>query len=73
MNPSQKTIHGVETQWLSSKEKVLGEAVSKVGHADSDLGHDRICHYWFHWMEWKYLLESYLLVKYISLKFIFIW
>ena len=25
----EKTVHGVETHWISGKEKVLGEAVSK--------------------------------------------
>ena len=29
------TAHGVETDWLSSKEKVLGTTVSKEGHSES--------------------------------------
>ena len=29
----KKTVHGVETHWLSGKEKVLGAAVSKESHA----------------------------------------
>ena len=30
----KKTVHGVETHWLSNKEKVLGAVVSKEGHAE---------------------------------------
>ena len=43
----EKTVHRVETHWLSSKEKVLGAVVSKEGHADSVLGHEKTHHYWF--------------------------
>ena len=43
----EKTVHGVKKHWLSNKEKVLGATVSKEGHADSLLGHERIHHYWF--------------------------
>ena len=35
----KKTVNEVETHWLSGKEKVSGEAVSKEGHADSLLKH----------------------------------
>ena len=31
--------------WLSIKEKVPSTAVSKEGHADSHLGHERTHHY----------------------------
>ena len=30
----EMTVHGMETHWLSCKEKVSGSAVSKEGHAD---------------------------------------
>ena len=42
-----KSVHEVETHRLSGKEKVLGAVVSKEGHADSLLGHERTHHYWF--------------------------
>ena len=31
------------------KEKAMGVAVSKEGHADSLLGHKNSHHYWFPW------------------------
>ena len=31
----EKTVHGIETLWLSGGETVLGAAVSKEGNADS--------------------------------------
>ena len=31
----KKTVHGVETHWLSSIEKIPGLLVSKEGHADN--------------------------------------
>ena len=37
----QNTVHGVETHWLSRKEKVMGTAVRKESHADSLLRHER--------------------------------
>ena len=43
-----KTVHGVETHWFSNRE-VLGEVVSKEGHADCLQGHERTLHYWFPW------------------------
>ncbi len=43
----EKRVHGVETHWISGKEKVSGAAVSKVAHADSLLEHDKIYHYLF--------------------------
>ena len=33
----KKTVDGVETHWLSTKEKVLSAMVSKGGHAESVL------------------------------------
>ena len=33
-------VYRMETNWLSSKEKVLGAVVSKEGHANSLLGHE---------------------------------
>ena len=50
----KKTINVEETYWLSGKEKVLGTAVSKEGHADSHLGHERTHHYWFLWDRCNY-------------------
>ena len=37
----EETVYEVETRWLSGKEKVLGAAVRKEGHANSLLGHKR--------------------------------
>ena len=37
----KKTVHGGKACWLSSKEKVLGAAVSIEGHANSLLTHKR--------------------------------
>ena len=31
----EKTVNGVEPHWLPSKEKALGEEVSKEGNADT--------------------------------------
>ena len=45
----EKTIHGMETHWLLSKEKLLGTVVCKEGYADSLSGHERTCYYWFLW------------------------
>ena len=36
----EKTVHEVETHWLSGKEKVPGVAISKEGDAISVLGHE---------------------------------
>ena len=41
-----KAVNKVEAHWLSCKEKV---PVSKEGHADSLLGHERRHHNWFSW------------------------
>ena len=49
MNQSKRTAHGMETHWLSGKEKVPGAAVSKGGHADSLLGYEKTYYYWFPW------------------------
>ena len=45
----EKTIHGVETHWLSRKEKVPGVALSKEGQADCPLEHERTHNYSFCW------------------------
>ena len=37
----ERTVHAVETDWLSNKEKIPCTVVSKEGHADSLLGHER--------------------------------
>ena len=43
----EKIDHRVETHLLSGEEKVLGTVISKEGHADSHLRHERAHHYWF--------------------------
>ena len=45
----KKTFHGVETHWLSSKEKVPDVFFNKEVDTDSVLGHERISDYWFSW------------------------
>ena len=45
--PLQKTTHREETYWLSGREKVPREVVSKESHTDRLLGHEGIHHYWF--------------------------
>ena len=41
-------VHGMEVHWLCGKETVPDDAVvSKEGHADSFLGHERIHYNWF--------------------------
>ena len=37
----EKTVYGIETHWLSGKGKVLGTAVNREGHADSNLEHEK--------------------------------
>ena len=49
----KKTLHRMETHWLSDKEKVPGAITSK-GHADCLLGHERTHHNWFSWKRRKY-------------------
>ena len=44
---------GVETQSLSSKEKVPVTALNKEGDADSLQRHERIHHYWSLWKSWN--------------------
>ena len=46
---AKKTVHGVKTHWLSSKEKVPGAIVSKEDNADSLLGYVRTHPYLFAW------------------------
>ena len=45
---AEKTVYGVETHWLSNKEKVIGAAVNK-DDIDSLRAHERTHHYWFPW------------------------
>ena len=45
----KKTVHGVETHWLSSKNKAQGAVVNKEGETDCLLGHERTHDYWFPW------------------------
>ena len=47
----EKTVYGVEIRWLSGREIIPDAVVSKEGHADSYLGHERTHHYWFPWKE----------------------
>ena len=49
----EKTIHGVETHWLSGKKNIRGAAISK-DNANSFMGHERIPYYWFLWKECDY-------------------
>ena len=42
--PESKGTNRMETHWLSSKENVLGAVISKEGHADSLLEHERSHH-----------------------------
>ena len=37
----KKSVHGVETDWLSIKDKVPDTAFSKEGHTDSVLGYEK--------------------------------
>ena len=37
----EKAVHGAALHWLSGKEKFPGAVVSKGGHADSLLGHEK--------------------------------
>ena len=47
-------VHGEKTHWLSGKERFLGAAVSKEGHTDSVLEHEKSYHYWFPWKRSNY-------------------
>ena len=38
----KKTVHGGETHWISSKEKVLDAVINKEGHTDNVLGYKRL-------------------------------
>ena len=57
----EETDHGLETHWLSAKEKILGTEVSKEGQADNILKHERPHHYWLLWKrcnhKWCFLLQ----------------
>ena len=55
---TKRTVHGVETNWFSGKEKVSGAAISKEDDTDSLLGHKKIHHYWFPWKRCKCKLLS---------------
>ena len=63
----ENTVSGVKIHWLSSKEKVLGAAVSKDSHADSLLGDERIHHNWFPWKMYNY--KQYFLLQTLLTKF----
>ena len=45
----EKTVHGVKTDWLSCKKKVLGIVIRKESHIDHPLGHERTHESWFPW------------------------
>ena len=75
----EKTVYGGETQWLSGKEKVINAAVSKNGHADSFLEHERTHHNWFPSKRWNckqcFLLPNHLsrFIYWIILLYIYIY
>ena len=50
----EKIVHGVKIHWLFNIEKVPGAVVSKEGHAESILGHEKTHHYWFSWKRCNY-------------------
>ena len=43
----ENTVHGMETDWLSGREKVSATVISKEGHTDSLLEHEKTHNYWF--------------------------
>ena len=46
----KRIVDGLETQWLSGKENILGTMVNKEGYADNPLRNKKnIHHYWFPW------------------------
>ena len=45
----KKTIQRVGKHWLFGKEKVLGAAIGKEGHANCLQAYKMINHYWFSW------------------------
>ena len=54
----EKTVHGVDIHWLSSKKKIkikkkIKKEVPDTGiskrHADNHLGYERTHQYWFPW------------------------
>ena len=49
----KKTVHRMETLWLSVKEKVLAAAVNKEGSADLFWDTKRNHYYWFPWKWFK--------------------
>ena len=49
-----ETVNGVETLWLSGKEKVLGAVVSMEVHAANSLGEISL----IYWMTLIYILSS---------------
>ena len=56
----KKTVHGEETHWFSSKEKVQRAVISKEGNVEGVLGHEKTHHYWFPWKR-CYHKQSFLL------------
>ena len=58
----KKTVHRVETYWLSDKLKAPSPAVCKEGDAENLLGYEWTNHYWFSWKKsypdtrWELLL-----------------
>ena len=45
----ESAVHGVKAIWLSGKDTGPHETVSKEGHADCLLRHERTHDYWFLW------------------------
>ena len=62
-----KTVYGVKTHWHSGKEKVPSAVVSKEGHFEKILGHERTHYKWFPWK--KYNCEHYFLLPTSKTKF----
>ena len=69
----KKTVHGMETLWISSKEKVLSAVISKGGHADSFLGYEWTWHDWFSWKIWNCKLCFLLPNSYIKFTLFIVW
>ena len=55
----EKTIDGVETHWLSGREKVSNAKLSKEGHADRRLEHEINHDKWFPWKKNCFLLPTF--------------
>ena len=48
----EKTVHGVERQWLSCKEIVSGTAANKEGHTNIVLRHEMTHHFLSSWQRY---------------------